>query len=129
MKRVSNFLKRKDFIAVMKKHGSNTENISHADLRLGIKLWWLRAPLTFLQVTSGLKPQILQPESSALTTRPLRIAHKPESLCLHLIALLTPLVSISSDSSLSDQDKTKDAAVLEAVRGSDVKTSKDTQRW
>ena len=36
-------------IVVMKKHGSNTENISHAVLRLGTKLWWLRAPLTFFR--------------------------------------------------------------------------------
>ena len=34
-------------MGVMKKHGSNTENISQPVLRLGAKLWWLRAPLTF----------------------------------------------------------------------------------
>ena len=42
---------RDALIVVMKKHGSNTENISHAVLRLGTKLWWLRAPLTFLRAT------------------------------------------------------------------------------
>ena len=46
-----------DLIVVMKKHGSNTENISHAVLRLGTKLWWPRAPLTFLHATSGIEPQ------------------------------------------------------------------------
>ena len=56
----------------MKKHGLNTENISHAVLRLGTKLWRFRAPLTFLYATSWIKPQSLQPESSGLTTRPLR---------------------------------------------------------
>ena len=44
---------------LIKKHGSNTENIYHAVLRLGTKLWWLRAPLTFLHATSGIKPQTL----------------------------------------------------------------------
>ena len=46
-------------IVVKKKHGSNAENISHAVLRLGTKLWWLRAPLTFLHVTSGFEPPTL----------------------------------------------------------------------
>ena len=46
-------------IVVMKKHGSNTENIAHAVLRLGTKLWRLRAPLTFLHTTSGFEPQTL----------------------------------------------------------------------
>ena len=44
-------------IVVMKKHGSNSENISHAVLRLGTKLWWLRAPhiffFLFLSLSSG----------------------------------------------------------------------------
>ena len=57
---------------VMKKYGPNTENLSHAALRLGTKLWRLRAPLTFLHATSGFEPLTLLPESSALTTRPLR---------------------------------------------------------
>ena len=38
----------------MKKHGSNTENISPAVLRLGTKLWWHIAPLTFLHATMTL---------------------------------------------------------------------------
>ena len=42
-----------DLIVVMKKHGSNTENISYAVLRLGTKLWWRRAPLTFLHVKNA----------------------------------------------------------------------------
>ena len=46
-------------IVVMKKHGSNTENISRAVLRLGTKLWWLRAPLTFLHAASGFELQTL----------------------------------------------------------------------
>ena len=46
-------------IVVMKKHGSNTENISHAVLRLGTKLWWLRAPLTLLHASSGIEPRTL----------------------------------------------------------------------
>ena len=32
---------------------------------------WLRAPLTFLHATSGIELEILYPEPSALTTRPL----------------------------------------------------------
>ena len=64
----------------MKKHGSNAENISHAVLRLGTKLWWHGAPLTFLHATSGFDPQTLQPESSALTTRPLRQPLKFETM-------------------------------------------------
>ena len=54
----------------MKKHGPNSENISQAVLRLGTKQWRLRAPLTFLHATIGIKPQTLLPESNALTTRP-----------------------------------------------------------
>ena len=57
---------------VMKKYGPNTENLSHAALRLGTKLWRLRAPLTSLHATFRLKPQTLLPESSVLTIRPLR---------------------------------------------------------
>ena len=49
-------------IVVMKKHGSNTEYISQAVLRLGTELWRLRAPLTFLHVTSGIEPPTLFPE-------------------------------------------------------------------
>ena len=64
----------------MKKDGSNTENTSHAVLRLGTKLWWLRAPLTFLHVTIGIEPQTLLPESNALTTRPLRQTLKFETM-------------------------------------------------
>ena len=56
----------------MKKYGPNTENLSHAALRLGTKLWRLRAPLTFLHATFRLEPQTLLPESSVLTIRPLR---------------------------------------------------------
>ena len=56
----------------MKKHGSNTNIISQAVLRLWTKLLWLRAPLTFLHAISGIKPQNMFPEISALTTWPLR---------------------------------------------------------
>ena len=70
----------KVLIDVMKKHGSNTENISHAVLRLGTKLWWLRAPLTFLHATSGNEPHTPLPESSALHTRPPRQPLKFETM-------------------------------------------------
>ena len=57
---------------VMKNQSPIPENISQAVLRLGTKLWRLRAPLTFLHATSGFEPLTLLPESSALTTRPQR---------------------------------------------------------
>ena len=57
--RAKGVMRGHELIVVMKKHGSNTENISHAVLRLGTKLWWLRAPLTFLHATSGFEPQTL----------------------------------------------------------------------
>ena len=65
---------------VMKKHGPNSENISQAVLRLGTKQWRLRAPLTFLHATSGIEPQTLLPESSALPTRPPRQPLKFETM-------------------------------------------------
>ena len=64
----------------MKKHGPNSENISQAVLRLGTKQWRLRAPLTFLHATSGIEPQTLLPESSALPTRPPRQPLKFETM-------------------------------------------------
>ena len=64
----------------MKKHGSNTENISQAVFRLGTKLWLLRALLTFLHATSRIEPQTLFPEPSVLTTKPLRQPLKFENM-------------------------------------------------
>ena len=71
----------------MKKHGS------HAVLRLGTKLWWLRAPLTFLHATSGTEPWALFKELNALTTRPLRQPLKFETLFGHNVPpLLKPIL-------------------------------------
>ena len=42
-------------------------------LDLGLcKLWWLRAPLTFLHATIGVDPQTLLPDSCTQPTRPLK---------------------------------------------------------
>ena len=43
---------------MMKKHGSNTENISQAVLRLGTKLWWLRAPSPSCMQPVGPNPEL-----------------------------------------------------------------------
>ena len=87
-------------MVVMKKHGSNKENISQAVLRLGTKLWWLRAPITFLHVTIGIELRTLLPESNALTTRPMRQPLKFETMW-DLITIPPPLKPIMERQTLT----------------------------
>ena len=59
----------------MKKHGSNTENVSQAVLRLGTMLWQLRAPLTF----PACNQQVRTPDPAPRVKHPNHLATETSS--------------------------------------------------